>query len=76
MIPLIIVNIHSWLLAQSSSASVQREGARIATETDRQSRLAPLAASASVHERIVNRWAAASGGERIDLSAGIAWLDE
>src|SRR5208283_5222679 len=58
---------HAWFRFRGS------EGTRIATETDR---LAPLASSASVHERIVNRWAAASGGERIDLSAGIAWFDE
>ena len=35
----------------------------------RQSRLERVASSAPGHERMVNGWAAASGGERIDLSA-------
>ena len=38
----------------------------------RQARLEPLALTASGHERMVNGWAAASGEERFDLSAGIA----
>jgi hypothetical protein len=42
----------------------------------RQARLVLLALSASSHERMVNGWAAASGGERIDLSAGIVWFGE
>jgi len=42
----------------------------------RQARLELVALSASGHERIVNGWAAASGGEWIDLSAGIAWFGE
>ena len=42
----------------------------------RQARLERVASSASGHERMVNGWAAASGGERIDLSAGIAWFGE
>ncbi len=40
----------------------------------RQARLEPLALSASGHERMVNVRAAASGGKRIDFSAGIAWF--
>jgi hypothetical protein len=42
----------------------------------RQARLEQVASSATGHERMVNGWAAASGGERIDLSAGIAWFGE
>ncbi len=42
----------------------------------RQARLEPLALSASSHERRVNGWAAASGEEPIDFSAGIAWFGD
>jgi len=40
----------------------------------RQARSERLALGASARERVVNSWAAASGEERIDLSAGIARL--
>ena len=40
----------------------------------RQARLERVALIASCHEKMVNGWAAASGEERIDLSAGIARL--
>jgi hypothetical protein len=42
----------------------------------RQARLGLVALSASGSERMVNGWAAASGEERSDLSAGIAWFGE
>ena len=42
----------------------------------RDARLEPLASSASGHERMVNGWSAASGEERFDLSAGIAWFGD
>ena len=35
-----------------------------------------LALGASVHERMVNGGAAASGEERFDFSAGIAWFGD
>jgi len=38
----------------------------------RQARGEPAASSAFGHERIANGWAAASGEEKFDLSAGIA----
>jgi len=42
----------------------------------RQARLEPMALSASGQEKMVNRWAAASGEKQIDFSAGIAWFGD
>ena len=42
----------------------------------RQARLEPLALSASGHERMVNGGVVASGEERFDFSAGIAWFGD
>src|SRR5271157_6058562 len=42
----------------------------------RPARLEPLALRASGHERMANRWAAASGEKRIELSETIAWFGD
>ena len=57
-----------------SSSREARRGQALRLIAIRQARLKPLALSASNHESMVNGRAAASGEERINLSAGIARL--
>ena len=42
----------------------------------RQARLEPLALSVSGRERMFNGWAAASGENRMDFSAEVAWFGD
>jgi len=51
-----------------------RRAQALAVMAIRPARLAPLALSASGHERVVNDRAAASGEKRMDLSEEIAWF--
>ena len=55
-----------------SGRNIQGQGSRLIAIL--QAGLKPLALSASGHERMINGRAAASGGERIGFSAGIAWF--
>ena len=60
----------AWASSGKSGRATREQALRLMAI--RQARLEPLALSASGHERMINGRAAASGGERIGFSAGIA----